>query len=675
MNQYTRIISSHLRRLALVACVAIAMAGSHASAAEPPPIADYVKLAMFDSAKLSPDGKHLALTVPRGDQDALAIFRVADLSLVKLHTLPEKRSFYQFDWTGSERIIFSTMIKRGSAAPPFLTGDVYAVNMDGSKQRELFSEMLGYGRATAGSKKTSFMEAAYVLDPLPEDPRRALLLVGTGGSRNGQPSEIYEVDTFTARRERLAKAPLAACGTMVLDTAKFARFANCQDDHGESLLYGRTPEATEWRLLNDSGKSGKRINVSAVGPDGRVYASLSDKKAPAAVGTLDPASGKFTQLHQHPLVDPLYSLDSLDGKQPLAVAYMPAKSELHFIDEEHPDTAVLKSLIAGFPDQHVNITGAGLNGRYAVISVSSDRDPGQFYLYDREKGEARFLMKRRPWIDPAQMAEVRPIELKARDGTPLHGYLTIPPGRALKNLPLIVNPHGGPHGPRDMWGFSEDTQVLASRGYLVLQVNFRGSGGYGEAFEEAGYREWGGKIQDDIIDATRWAIEQGYADGDRVCTYGASFGGYSALMAPIRAPEVFNCAIGVAGVYDLQLLFEDGDVQQRTAGNNYLHKVLGGQEAIDAFSPVKQADRLEAPVLIVHGKLDVRAPLSQADELRRQLEKRKHPYEWLVEPLEGHGFYDPENKEGMYRQVFAFLNKHMRLRTGEAGELIPLRED
>lgn len=654
------------RRAWFVIAAALAAAPLSGINAAAPPLEDLVKLPMFESAKLSPDGKHIALTVPRGEQDALAILRVADLGVVKLHTLADKRSFAQFDWTGEQRIIFSTMIKRGGYAQPFYTGDVFAVDIDGGKERTLFSEMLGYGKATAGSKKSSPYESASILDALPEQPGKALIQVSRFGSRDGQPAEIYEIDTYSGRRGRLAKAPLPGC-SFLLDAKRFPRFANCADDNDTSLLYMRTPEQRDWALVNDSSKSGQRILVTAVTDDGRVFASADNRKDTASIGRFDPATGKFTELARDPVVDPFDLLYSLDGIEPLAAVFMPGKPEVRFLGNEHADVAVLKSLLAGFPDRHVRITGAGRDGRFAIVQVASDRDPGQFYLYERTKGQARFLMARSPWIDPKAMAEVRPFTMKARDGLALHGYLTIPPGRALKNLPLIVNPHGGPHGPRDMWGYSRDAQVLASRGYLVLQVDFRGSGGYGEAFMEAGYREWGGQIQDDIIDATRWAIGQGYADADRVCTYGGSFGGYSAVMAPIREPGLFRCAIGVAGVYDLNLLFKDGDVQQRTAGNNYLDKVLGSDSTLlDAHSPAMQVAGLKAPVLIVHGKLDVRAPISHADALRRALDAKEHPYEWLVEASEGHGFYAEDNLRDMYRQVFAFLDRYMAPRAPAA---------
>ena len=219
------------------------------------------------------------------------------------------------------------------------------------------------------------------------------------------------------------------------------------------------------------------------------------------------------------------------------------------------------------------------DGNKIIVSVYSDSNPGELYLYDRGTGKARFLMQGRAWLDPKKMASVKPFSFASRDGRTLYGYLTLPKGSNGKKLPLIVNPHGGPIGPRDNWRFSGETQLFANRGYAVLQVNFRGSGGYGREFRDAGHRQWAQGIQNDILDATHWAIDKGYADKDRICIYGGSFGGYSALMAPIREPGLFKCAVGYVGVYDLGMLYEKGDIPQRESGLRYLRRTIGTDKA------------------------------------------------------------------------------------------------
>jgi dipeptidyl aminopeptidase/acylaminoacyl peptidase len=222
------------------------------------------------------------------------------------------------------------------------------------------------------------------------------------------------------------------------------------------------------------------------------------------------------------------------------------------------------------------VTSSSTDGRKRVVFVDSDTNPGDFYLFDQASGSLSKLVSSMSWIKPAQMASMEPIELSARDGLKLRGYLTRPLGKeAAKQLPMVVLVHGGPYGVRDNWAFDPEVQLLASRGYAVLQVNFRGSDGYGHAFARAGFGEWGGKMQDDVTDATRWAITQGIADAKRICIYGASYGGYAALEGAVKEPDLYQCAIGNSGVYDLRLMHSRGDIHESEHGEAYLMDALG----------------------------------------------------------------------------------------------------
>jgi dipeptidyl aminopeptidase/acylaminoacyl peptidase len=295
------------------------------------------------------------------------------------------------------------------------------------------------------------------------------------------------------------------------------------------------------------------------------------------------------------------------------------------------------------------------------VLVESDTDPGQFFLYDAEARKLTFLLARRPWIKPEQMAPMEPVLLKARDGLPLHGYLTRPPGKSdAKHLPLVVFVHGGPYYIRDAWGYDSDVQALASRGYAVLQVNYRGSGGYGDAFVRAGFRQWGGTMQDDVTDATRWAIAEGIADAGRICIFGGSYGGYAALEGATRETDLYRCAIGYVGVYDLRLMYSRGDIPQSMFGENYLKMVLGEDESIlwDR-SPIAHLDRLKAKVMLIVGGADRRVPPVQGENLHSALNKAHVEHEWLYQRTEGHGFYDEKHREELLASVMAFLDRNI----------------
>jgi dipeptidyl aminopeptidase/acylaminoacyl peptidase len=238
----------------------------------------------------------------------------------------------------------------------------------------------------------------------------------------------------------------------------------------------------------------------------------------------------------------------------------------------------------------------------------------------------------------------------------------VPPNTGGKTPPpLIVVPHGGPHFVRDYWAFDPEVQMLAHEGFAVLQVNYRGSGGYGLAYQEAGYRQWGTRMVQDIIDATRFAIRKGFGDPNRICIYGGSLGGYAAMQSAIVAPDLFRCAVGYAGIYDLGLLSKIGDIAERRLGRGYVRTAVGEDvRALEQSSPVRRADELRARVLLIHGKKDVRAPIDHAEALRDALTSRGRPPEWLVEAKEGHGFYDEGARERMYERLVRFLKENMR---------------
>ncbi|HEY4554906.1 MAG TPA: prolyl oligopeptidase family serine peptidase, partial [Lysobacter sp.] len=523
----------------------LALVAVHASAAPAvPSIEDFVRHAAYSDAKISPDGEYLAMTVDRGDQEVLAVLRTSDLSVVKVNQLPDEKSVGAFYWVGPERLLFNSIRKVGSYAQPFATGEWYGVNADGSQPRPLV--FYGTRDATQRGKQIG-SERFSLLDTLRDDDVNVVMTVTYPRSSEGAGTEVVLFDTVSGRRKSLARAPRENC-SIALDAAKAPRFAVCASSRGDdgeyeerSELY-RRDDAGRWTLINSSKSGGKHLYVEGTTPDGTVYAFESDGKRPAALGVLDTSTGAFNRVFEDPVADVSDLIWSADGNALIAAVTQAGAPKVTLIDEDHPDAQLYASLSAAFPGQFVDFSSATRDGKRIIVSVYSDTNPGELYLYDRDSGKARFLMQGRKWIDAAAMSPVKPFSFTARDGTLIHGYLTLPKHGGGKQLPLIVNPHGGPIGPRDSWRFNNEAQLLASRGYAVLKVNFRGSGGYGQGFQDAGHSQWAQGIQNDIIDATRWAIREGYADQERICIYGGSFGGYSALMAPIREPGLYKCA-------------------------------------------------------------------------------------------------------------------------------------
>jgi dipeptidyl aminopeptidase/acylaminoacyl peptidase len=294
-----------------------------------------------------------------------------------------------------------------------------------------------------------------------------------------------------------------------------------------------------------------------------------------------------------------------------------------------------------------------------LLSARNDRDPGAYYLYNKEKGELVFQYQIASIVDRKKLLPMEPIKYQARDGRMIHGYLTKPEG---KNLPLLMIVHGGPMA-RDFWGYNPEAQFFAAKGIAVMQVNFRGSTGYGQDHETSGHLKQGTTMQDDVTDGTLWAIKQGIAAPDKTCIYGASYGGYAAIQGAVREPDLYKCAVGYVGVYDLPLTWKEGDFHNnRKYGKAFLRTVWGEEEKdLIARSPAFHVNRIKIPVMIAHGEDDQRVPFTHAKVLRKKLEEAGKPFIWLTKPGEGHGFTKEANRFEVYTTMINYMNKQLGL--------------
>ncbi|MBN8213682.1 MAG: S9 family peptidase [Xanthomonadales bacterium] len=612
--------------------------------------------------KISPTGEYLALTVDRGEQDVLTVLRTRDLGIVKINQLPNDKSVGAFHWVSPQRLMFNSVRKFGRFAQPFSTGEWYSVNADGSMPR--FLEMGKKGARDLQNARFS------MLDSPQNDDGKVLMSAIYPRSSEGVNTEVAEVDTLNGRWKSLARAPRENCG-MALDAQKMPRYAVCSDYKNEAgdfdqvtELYRREANG-EWALVNSSKSSGKSLEVFGSARDGRIYATESDGKATTTFGEIDPSTGVFKPLFRDPVSDPSGYIASVDGSEVvLGITTEAGAPQVTMIDNDHADAKLYASLAASFPDQFVNFASATRDGKQIIVQVYSDTNPGELYLFDRATNQARFLMQQRKWIDGKRMASMKPIALTTRDGLKIHGYLTVPNGSDGKHLPMIVNVHGGPMGPRDNWGFNWETQLFASRGYAVLQINYRGSGGFGKGFQDMGYGTWATGIMNDIVDATKWTIAQGYADKDRVCIYGGSFGGYASMMAPAREQGLFKCAFGYVGAYDAEVQMTRSDTSRSESGRMYMQRALGKTRAErDAMSPVNHAGKINIPVYLAAGARDPRCPPENTEAMNKALIAAGNPPEgMMITSGEMHGFYKDENKLKLYTEMLDFFARHIGTR-------------
>ena len=632
---------------------------SAAAAAAPPALETMLKRPLFYQMGISPDGKHLAATVPMGDdRTILAVLDRETLKVTATLQLREDEHASSFVWANDQRILVMPSKKLGLLDRPAPTGEIYAINADGSQSKMLF----GYRAQRDGLSKGNLVKqewaGASVLHRLPDDKNEVLIGVYPWRDAETALPEVRTMDVRTGRTNTVTRAPMPQSSFMT-DNDGRVRLNIAERPDMTQVIHVRAAKGGSWSVLHDERDSGYALVPLAFEADGKhVLARREHTNGADSLVRWNIDDNTQKEVAPAGVADPEDVLMDATRRNPYAWISYPGRPEVSFLDPQSREARLLKALNEAFPGQYVMPTSFTRDGKLGLVAVMSDRNSPEFYLIDTETMKARYLASSRQWLDPKQMSESRPVAIKARDGTTLHGYLFLPEGKAPKQLPLIVNPHGGPHGIRDYWGFDEEAQIFASRGYAVLKVNFRGSGGYGTHFQEAGYREWAGLMQDDLADAVRWTISEGYADKDRVCIYGASYGGYAALMNSARYPELYRCTVGYVGVYDLPLMYKDGDIPETIFGRKFLERVIG-KEGLEQASPLHHAEKITMPVMLVHGGEDFRVPQKHADRMREALRKAGNEPEWLVKRSEGHGFYVTENKIELYTKLLAFFDRHI----------------
>lgn len=471
-------------------------------------------------------------------------------------------------------------------------------------------------------------------------------------------TRLYDVDSVTASRRTVAEIRRPGF-SFLLEAGVTPRFAHgCESDLSHTI-FRFDERSSAWEPF--AVKPGEVLIPMTISSDGKeLLATVAEQGAPAKLIRQGIAGSERRVLAEDAVGDIGLIERGPFRSGPFAAGTSLGMPTLRYFDPASPMAQLHAALSAQFPGRFVHFRNFSRDGEKLLFSVASDRDPGAFYLFDRATGRASLLFASKPWIEPERMAEQRPIRFAARDGLELHGYLTLPPDRGDRKLPLVLLPHGGPHGVNDDWFFDTDAQFLASRGYAVLQVNIRGSSGRGEKFDALGHRQWGGQMVDDLIDGVRWTLAQGFVDAERICAHGASYGAYAAMMSAIRTPGMFKCAVGYAGLYDLAMIYDEYDAKSSATSYNYTVKVIGRDAAeLAATSPTRQADKLTIPVLLVHGADDGVTPRAQVEAMRDALKKVGRPPEWFVVEDEGHGFYAPKNRRAFYEKLEAFLAKHI----------------
>jgi len=587
------------------------------------------------SPLISPDGTQLAYLAP---VDNVLNVWVGDLDGANARpvTHDRDRGIRLYFWAADGRYLLYLQDVGGDE-----NWRLHAVNLDAMTVRDL----------------TPFPEVqVQIVDRDKHFPNELLIAMNKVDPRV---HDVYHLDLPSGTMRLVAKnrGDIAA---WVTDAAFRVRGATAATPDGGFELLVRETEAGEWTPIlkwdPDDSLNSQPVGFSRSGSS--LYLEDSRNADTSRLVELDLATGNLKVLADDPRYDVGGVLIHPDTYEIQAVAFDRARTEWTVLDDAiREDFARIAQLHHG----DFSIISRDHADRTWVVAFTADDGPAAFYAYDRSTRQGRLLFYSKPDLRAYTLAPMEPIALTSRDGLTLHGYLTLPPGLGRAHLPLVVNVHGGPHA-RDTWGFDPEAQWFANRGYACLQINFRGSTGYGKRFLNAGDKEWGGKMHDDLVDAVRWAIDQGVADPKKVAIYGASYGGYAALVGATFTPELFCCAVDVVGPSNLITMIETIPpywstfiaVEHRRVGNPETEA-----EFLRSRSPLFRVDRIKSPILIAHGANDPRVKQAESEQIVEAMKRNGIPYEYLLFPDEGHGFAKPENRLRFYAAAERFLARHL----------------
>jgi dipeptidyl aminopeptidase/acylaminoacyl peptidase len=646
--------------LRLVGLVTPLFAVLAARAAEPQPelpVSTFFQAPAIASLVFSPNGKCIACLVPYEHRMNLAVIDL-EKGTKRLLTNFTDRQASRPRWATDERILFE--VDDGGRE----SFDLNAVNRDGSDP-----VMIAAGYSKAASESAVNIRFRRVLGTIEGDTRNILVLANL---TYRDWSDVAVMNLKTGNMTKLIEAP-GPVDYYVRDRAGQVRLA-VVDDNGLRRVLLRDPKTKAWSELTAHHRGHEGWEPIAFDGDNRTLFILSDVgRRTAAVYRYDVA--------EHRQLDIVLADDTYDAApanvsasafvpwtiydpskhKVVGITYAADRTRFKWLDADMQK--LQEKIEASLPDTVHEPRQFTADGSKIIYFSSSDRDPGVYYLYDRARGKMSELAVLKPAIDPDKMAPMKPVTFTARDGLTLHGYLTLPPGRPAKNLPLVLHPHGGPFGIRDEWVYSDEIQFYANRGFAVLQVEYRGSGGYGSAFQAAGYKKWGLEMQDDLTDGVKWAIAQGVADPARVAICGASYGGYATMAGLAFTPELYCAGVNYVGVTNLTSHW--GKFHGTSADLEQVHEwfadmdTAADRKRAHETSPTNFAERIRAPVLMAYGKNDPRVDIDQGYDMEAALKKAGKTFELVIETNEGHGFRLEERRIAFFTKVDEFLKKYV----------------
>jgi len=597
------------------------------------PLRDFFRLPEKAGYDISPDGKYLSYLAPY--KSRLNIF-VEEIETGKSERITgeEDRDISDYFWANDNRILF---LKDTNGDENF---KLYAIDKDGKNPKSL----------------TPFDNVnTQIVDKLEEIHNE--ILIGLN-KRDPRVFDVYRLNVETGEMKVAVENP-GNILDWVTDHDGLVRVATSSDGVNTTLLY-RDNEQEEFKEIVTLNFKDSISPIFFTFDNKYIYASSNVGRDKKAIVKYDAKNGKEIEvIFEHPDADASVLHYSKKRKVLTGAVVFTAKREIYFLDEVSKNR--YERIKRELGEVEIVFVGNNEEENKFLIVTYSDKSLGAHYFYDAEKDTIKKIGDVGPWINENDMCDMKIIQYTSRDGLTLNGYLTLPKNSDGKNLPVVVNVHGGPWA-RNNWGYSPEVQFLANRGYAVLQVNFRGSTGFGKKFWEASFKQWGLSMQDDISDGVNWLIEQGIADPKRVAIYGGSYGGYATLAGLAFSPELYACGVDFVGVSNL-FTFMDTIPPYWEPLLAVMHEMVGhperDKELLQKTSPVFHADKIVAPLFIAQGKMDPRVNVNESDQMVAAMKARGVEVEYMVKDNEGHGFHNEENKFEFYSAMEKFLKRHL----------------
>lgn len=639
-----------------------AMAPAHADSTIP--VADFFKKAQFGGARLAPNGQHLAVLIPRNGRFVLAVIDVATRNSKVVASDPDW-NIANPQWVNSERLTFSITKGSDDVAANNAGGGLFAVNRDGSAFRKLVATVKEQGES--GARR--YLDLA-IIKRVGGDSNELFVANNERGlDADFGATDVFRLDTTTGRKTLLTFDNPGNVNNWVLDHANVIRVASglTVDPANKRIrqsVHYRAGADAPWQKIHQ-GYIDEGADMDPLGFDfdnqtlfvaGRFQGR--DKVGVHAWDFAANTAGELIAEHAEADIGGQPLLFDEERKKLVGVFFNAMKPEKYYFDEDY--ARLQATLDASFPGQRVDFQW---RGERVLVQAGQDANPGKLYFYDMKKKVIEPLYSLKPEFDNKKLSVQQVVKYTARDGMTIPAYLTLPEGQAPKALPLVAYIHGGPHA-RDQYGFDGTVQMLASRGYAVLQPQFRMSTGFGWKHHAAGWKQWGLAMQDDVTDGIRDLVKQGVVDPKRVCIMGGSYGGYATMYGLIKDPDLYQCGINIVGVTDVKLLFTVAWSDTRGPLMDSLGKKMHGDPATDEayfrkVSAIDNAAAIKKPVMMAYGSEDIRVPLIHGERMRDKLKAQGTPVEWIVMTGEGHGWAKESNNILFGQKVLDFMDKHI----------------